>query len=31
MFGLLREYLAEFTYVGIFLVLLLCGLGLPLP
>ncbi len=31
MFGLLQEYLAEFTYVGIFLVLLLCGLGLPLP
>lgn len=31
MFEVVHTYLAEFTYVGIFLVLLLCGLGLPLP
>ncbi|MDA0999800.1 MAG: DedA family protein [bacterium] len=31
MFGVVEGYLAEFTYAGIFLVLLLCGLGLPLP
>ncbi|MBT3351546.1 MAG: DedA family protein [Nitrospinaceae bacterium] len=31
MFEIIQAYLAEFTYGGIFLVLLLCGLGLPLP
>jgi membrane protein DedA with SNARE-associated domain len=31
MFEILQGYLAEFTYAGIFLVLLLCGLGLPVP
>lgn len=31
MFELLQGYLAEFTYAGIFFVLLLCGLGLPIP
>ena len=31
MFEIVHAYLAEFTYAGIFLVLLLCGLGLPLP
>jgi len=31
MFEILHGYLAEFTYAGIFLLLLLCGLGLPVP
>lgn len=31
MFEVIEFYLAEFTYAGIFLVLLLCGLGLPIP
>ena len=31
MFEILQAYLAEFTYAGIFLLLLLCGLGLPVP
>ena len=31
MFEALEFYLAEFTYVGIFFVLMLCGLGLPIP
>ncbi|MEK6711680.1 MAG: DedA family protein [Nitrospinota bacterium] len=31
MFEILQGYLAEFTYAGIFLVLFLCGLGLPVP
>ncbi|MFP6868038.1 MAG: DedA family protein [Nitrospinota bacterium] len=31
MFEIVHAYLAEFTYAGIFLALLLCGLGLPLP
>lgn len=31
MFEILQAYLAEFTYAGIFLVLFLCGLGLPVP
>ncbi|OGL58913.1 MAG: hypothetical protein A3I72_11550 [Candidatus Tectomicrobia bacterium RIFCSPLOWO2_02_FULL_70_19] len=31
MFEVLQAYLAEFTYAGIFLVLFLCGLGLPVP
>lgn len=31
MFEILEVYLAEFTYAGIFFVLLLCGMGLPVP
>lgn len=31
MFEILQAYMAEFTYAGIFLILLLCGLGLPIP
>ncbi len=31
MFEAVQLYLAEFTYGGIFVVLLLCGLGLPIP
>jgi len=31
MFEIIQAYLAEFTYSGIFFVLLLCGLGLPFP
>ena len=31
MFEIIEAYIAEFTYGGIFLVLVLCGLGLPLP
>ena len=31
MYGFLQEYLVEFAYGGVFLVLLLCGLGLPVP
>jgi len=31
MLDLVSVYLEQFTYVGIFIILLLCGLGLPLP
>ena len=31
MTGLVSGYIEHFTYVGLFLVLLLCGLGLPVP
>ena len=31
MFPFFIHYISEFTYFGIFFVLLLCGLGLPLP
>ncbi len=31
MTGLVSAYIEHFTYVGLFCVLLLCGLGLPLP
>ncbi|MEE9240618.1 MAG: DedA family protein [bacterium] len=31
MFEVVQVYLAEFTYGGIFFVLLLCGFGLPIP
>ena len=31
MFEAIQVYLAEFTYMGIFFVLMLCGLGLPIP
>ncbi|HVA82232.1 MAG TPA: DedA family protein [Candidatus Binataceae bacterium] len=31
MLTLVSSYIAHFTYVGLFVVLLLCGLGLPLP
>jgi membrane protein DedA with SNARE-associated domain len=31
MFEIVQAYIAEFTYAGIFLILLLCGFGLPLP
>lgn len=31
MVGLVSAYIEHFTYVGLFVVLLLCGLGLPLP
>jgi membrane protein DedA with SNARE-associated domain len=29
--GLVSSYIEHFTYAGLFVVLLLCGLGLPLP
>jgi membrane protein DedA with SNARE-associated domain len=29
--GLVSSYIEHFTYVGLFLVLVLCGLGLPVP
>jgi membrane protein DedA with SNARE-associated domain len=29
--GLVSGYIQHFTYVGLFIVLLLCGLGLPVP
>lgn len=29
--GLVSTYIEHFTYVGLFLVLVLCGLGLPVP
>jgi membrane protein DedA with SNARE-associated domain len=29
--GLVSSYVEHFTYVGLFLVLVLCGLGLPVP
>jgi membrane protein DedA with SNARE-associated domain len=29
--GLVSNYIEHFTYVGLFLVLVLCGLGLPVP
>lgn len=31
MVGLVSSYIEHFTYVGLFVVLLLCGLGLPMP
>ena len=31
MFPFFIHYISEFTYFGIFFILLLCGLGLPLP
>lgn len=31
MVGLVSSYIEHFTYVGLFVVLLLCGLGLPIP
>ena len=31
MTGLVSSYIERFTYVGLFLVLVLCGLGLPVP
>lgn len=31
MAGLLSAYLQHFTYVGLFVILLLCGMGLPVP
>lgn len=31
MTGLVSTYIEHFTYAGLFLVLLLCGLGLPVP
>ena len=31
MFEIIQAYFTEFTYGGIFIVLLLCGIGLPLP
>ena len=31
MYEFLQEYLVEFAYGGVFLVLVLCGLGLPVP
>ncbi|HJU12110.1 MAG TPA: DedA family protein, partial [Candidatus Binataceae bacterium] len=31
MTGLVSSYIEHFTYVGLFLVLVLCGLGLPVP
>jgi membrane protein DedA with SNARE-associated domain len=29
--GLVSSYIEHFTYVGLFLILVLCGLGLPVP
>jgi membrane protein DedA with SNARE-associated domain len=29
--GLVSSYIEHFTYIGLFLVLVLCGLGLPVP
>jgi membrane protein DedA with SNARE-associated domain len=29
--GLISSYIEHFTYVGLFVILMLCGLGLPLP
>ena len=31
MTGLVSTYIEHFTYAGLFLVLMLCGLGLPVP
>ena len=31
MVGLVSSYIEHFTYAGLFVVLLLCGLGLPMP
>ena len=31
MVGLISQYIEHFTYLGLFVVLLLCGLGLPVP
>ena len=31
MVGLISAYIEHFTYVGLFVVLMLCGLGLPIP
>ena len=31
MVGLISAYIEHFTYVGLFVVLLLCGLGMPIP
>ena len=31
MVGLISQYIEHFTYLGLFVVLLLCGLGLPIP
>lgn len=31
MVGLISSYIEHFTYLGLFVVLMLCGLGLPLP
>ncbi|MDB5108247.1 MAG: associated protein, partial [Candidatus Binatus sp.] len=31
MLGLISSYIEHFTYLGLFVVLMLCGLGLPIP
>lgn len=31
MIGLISQYIEHFTYLGLFVVLTLCGLGLPIP
>ena len=31
MVGLISAYIEHFTYIGLFVVLMLCGLGLPIP
>lgn len=31
MLGLISAYIEHFTYLGLFVVLLLCGLGMPIP
>ena len=31
MIGLVSAYIEHFTYAGLFIILLLCGLGMPLP
>ena len=31
MVGLISQYIEHFTYLGLFVVLMLCGLGLPIP
>ena len=31
MVGLISQYIEHFTYLGLFVVLMLCGLGMPIP
>ena len=31
MVGLISQYIEHFTYLGLFVVLLMCGLGMPIP
>ena len=29
--GVISSYIEHFTYLGLFVILMLCGLGLPMP